>query len=382
MMRLSSENNERMSAGSNVVSRRKLIILVALLLLTFMLGYKHFSGSRAQNVAPSDVMNRANPQVISSGIDSVIREFGISDKWIRNAKQNKGEQLWFSKEIRLPVDLPSVNVNSDITVYLRSKGLDARSTEDPRSKNVRMDVLRRTDTSTAVTGRISLVYSDSVKRASSEVCIVLDSLEHLSTELAGQVLSSAEEFSVIMPLRNDKADIQSMIMNKGRDHILELRIGDENSFGSDFRSGMNVRDLRSKIRSLCTGFPSASGVILYGSDRFPEEGELIKAELQKYNMKVYDDSVMKRAYAGEAGSYSIAADISEQINSGNRRIVFVTSSVTDNPDELWKGILPLKKRGNKFMEFGLIMNKNQEASKNDSASVKSLNKIDDRTEKK
>ena len=66
--------------------------------------------------------------VLSTGIDSVLRNFGIKNEWITNSNdeknrkkgskpQNKDAEL-FVKNVLIPNDLTSIEVNADISSYL------------------------------------------------------------------------------------------------------------------------------------------------------------------------------------------------------------------------------------------------------------------------
>ncbi len=368
------KNQEDIRASVAGVSVKKLILAIALLFAALLLGYYFFSSGK-----PDDIHHEVNgvlprPDEVVAGIDSVLKVFGIESKWVvdakdRSKKASASSQLWFSKEVRLPADLPAMNVNLGLTSFLTDKNLKVKTVEDPRTKNLTMDVLNSGDSLPGKIGEIKLSYSDSVKRKTSDVCIILDSIEYLSLEDAEKMINSGEEFSVVMPLRNDKADFQSIITDRKRDYLLELTYGNEENFDADFRNGMNEKEWRSKIRSLCLSFPSASGIIIRGKDLYSAFARNIKEEFEKFGMKVFADTNFYNASYESAKADNIISAIDSKNKSGIRNIMMITSLSSSEFEELIRKTQPLRLKGFRFISFGDMTKKNSQVSKNDSTSA-------------
>ena len=369
------KQDKNIIASHTGVTRSKLILVSSLLAAALLLGYFFFRNDTPE-VQKTEVKGvLPQPAEVNSGIDSVLRNFGIENKWIRDAKENpktqkNSSQLWFSKDVMIPVELPATNVNLELTSFLREKNLLVRTVEDPRSKNLRMDVLSSTDTVRGRIGQIRLSYSDSVKRISSAVCIILDSIEYLSLEDAGKIINSGEEFSVIMPLRNDKADFQSLITDRKRDYLVELTYGSEESYEADFREGMSEKEWRSKIRSLCFNFPSMSGIILRGKNLPEALANSIKEEFEKFGMKVFADTNFVDAWYKSEKPERLITELKNRTGSGSKKIVMITSLSAADFEELTSKSAALRKRGFRFMDFKEISNKDKKETTADSVSSK------------
>jgi hypothetical protein len=346
--------------------RKKTLTALALLIIVLLLGYFYFREDKPDNTPTVSNSQTAGPEEVSSGIDSIISSFGIDSKWIRNAKPAKSTSLWFSKEVKLPVDLPLMNVNMDLTSYLSGKNLTVRSVEEPRSRNLKIEVMRSGDTSVSKIGLLVLSYSDSVTRAAADVCIILDSIEQMSLADAGSIMDSGEDYSVILPLQNDRADYQSLITERKRDHVIELHLGNEDAFESDFRNNMNEKELRSKVRSLSMSFPDASGVILKGAKQYAELGKMIQEEFRKFGFKVFDEGEFSRSFYAESKSENIFSVIRSFGSDGRNLAVVITSVNYKDFGELWMKLLPLRKRGYRFIDFGQLVKKKEKAQTRDS----------------
>ncbi len=369
------KQDKNIIASHTGVTRSKLILVSSLLAAALILGYFFFRNDTPE-VQKTEVKGvLPQPAEVNSGIDSVLRNFGIENKWIRDAKENpktqkNSSQLWFSKDVMIPVELPATNVNLELTSFLREKNLLVRTVEDPRSKNLRMDVLSSTDTVRGRIGQIRLSYSDSVKRISSAVCIILDSIEYLSLEDAGKIINSGEEFSVIMPLRNDKADFQSLITDRKRDYLVELTYGGEESYEADFREGMTEKEWRSKIRSLCFNFPSMSGIILRGKNLPQSFANSIREEFEKFGMSVFEDTNFVDAWYKSEKPERLLTELKNRTGSGSKKLVMITSLSAADFEELTSKSAALRKRGFRFMDFKEISNKDKKETTADSVSSK------------
>jgi hypothetical protein len=233
-----------------------------------------------------------------------------------------------------------------------------------------MDVLSSGDTVNGKIGQIKIGYSDSVKRMSSDVCIILDSMEYLSLTDAGRIINSGEEFSVIMPLRNDKADYQSLITDRKRDYLIELTYGAEESYEADFKEGMSEKEWRSKIRSLCLNFPSMSGVILRGKNLPQSFANSIREEFEKFGMKVFADTNFVDAWYKSEKPERLISELKNRTGSGSKKIVMITSLSVADFEELTSKSAALRKRGFRFIDFKELSSKSKSENVADSVSSK------------
>ena len=87
-------------------------------------------------------------------IDSILFDFGIKKEWITTTypadktpplKQDKSKQpklknaavKWFQKDVSIPKDLTTAEINLDLTTYINFLGLDAAVNEDIKTTAIR-----------------------------------------------------------------------------------------------------------------------------------------------------------------------------------------------------------------------------------------------------
>ncbi|MEO6695756.1 MAG: hypothetical protein ABIO41_11195, partial [Ignavibacteria bacterium] len=284
-------------------------------------------------------------------------------EWIKNIsnkkENNSGDKLLITKEIHIPNDLPSIQLNLEYSNYFRDRNFKEKITEDPKTKNVIMELYPANvnDTLGKLSGIIKFIYDDSLKRKVSEVCIVLDSINFYPLDNIAGILNSTEEFSLFLPLRNDKSDYQSKILGSERDYLLRFFIGDEKDITSDFKSDMKADVWKAKIRSASVNFQNSGGIFLTGNTQIKEFENEIKKEFFKNNIAVYSDTLLSGFQKSEQTVNSLFSDIITQSNSGKK---FLLYSVNLSPEEFKyydSQLFKLKKLGYKFFNFTDIMKK-------------------------
>ena len=337
-------------------SKTKIIIAVSLCLLLIILMTVYFiKGSDEVN---SEKVNKSNllPDKFKSDIDSILHVFGIDSSWtkeIRNRINEPGidkNKLWIAKEIMIPEDLMTIEINFELSEYFRKNLLSGKVTEDPKSRNLNI-LISKSDTSHSIIGIMKFIYSDSVKRNASEVCIILDSLDFLSSDEAVNILSTSENISAIMPLRNDKADYQSLIMESGKNYLIELTIGDENNITADFKSDMKSLTWKSKVKSISLNFPNSSAIIIRDQLGDAEFENNVRKEFESYKFKVYPDSIYKFSVSGDNRVKAIFSDISKNSKSGLKKLLFKVKLNSAEFAEYKTEVYKFKKAGYKFLSF-------------------------------
>jgi len=304
------------------------------------------------------IVNQTNENVkdkLNRDIDSVLSTFGIKKEWIKapvvKGKETKEKDFIINREVLIPVDLAAIELNYEISNILQKYNLTDRVTEDPRTKNLVISIFSKKDSILYQTGKLNFIYTDSARRYASHVSIVLDSIDSEPITDAERILSSTEQLSVLMPLRNDKADYQSLITGSGKDYLLGLSIGDDYDIQADFNSGMKEKSLKSKIRSLSLSFSSASGVILTGRNVSPELYELVSNEFLKNNLGVYGDTIFSAFKKTDSKVDLLFEDIINKTNAGKKYLFyslrFTPSEFAGYDEKVYK----MKKLGYKFVSF-------------------------------
>jgi len=340
----------------------KLILIISLSLISVLLIYFYITTDSEHHASDKEVLTEVpfTPEVLNSEIDSVLYTFGIKKEWIRNinpkdkdlkkiTEQNK--DLLISKEVLVSRDLPIIELNLEITKFLLNRKIKTEVAEDPRSRDLKMILFNVNDTSRKPAGILKFNQTDSLIRSASDVCIVIDSLEVIKLEEAEEILNSTRQFSVFLPLRNDKAEYQSLITERKTDHLIKLYTGNENDVIADFRDDMKESQWKSKVNSASISFANASGVILYNGGSNAEFFINVKEELKKNNLKVYEDTMFSEFSWGENKINSLIENIKNENNNGKKVMYYSIFFTADEFKEYEEKIPELKKRGYKFNNF-------------------------------
>lgn len=346
----------------------KIIVIAGLIVLTIILFY-FFISSGDDGTTSSQYTDRTYIPVtkdkLQHDIDSILYSFGIKQEWIKeisfkgkDTNHAKG-QLLVSKDIKIPPDLLTIDLNYEITDYLRTVNFRNKVIEDPKTKNIEMNILSNSDSLGKTAGILKFFYSDSLKRILADVCPVLDSLDEYSLNDAEKILNSTQDYSVFLPLRNDKADYQSKIIELKKDFLLKFSIGNEDDIEADFKIDMKESFWKSKIRSIGINFPHASGVILINKSSDNDFYKNIKEEFSKNNLAVYPDSVFSSFRNSGNKVTGLFDDIVSKTKEGKKFLIY---DINLNPEEFEaydKEIYRLKKSGYRFFNFRQLMNRIQ-----------------------
>lgn len=344
----------------------KLIVIASTVALTIILFYLYISLSSDDDNSSGELISvkPVSKETLSKDIDSILFTFGIRKEWIKEsaAKENKTEddksKNTISKDVRIPNDLLTIELNYELTNYLRSRGIREKVTEDPKTKNLQINILPGSDSLHAISGRLNFIYSDTVKRTSSEVCLILDSIDYYPlAEILG-VLDSPEKFSVLLPMRNDKADYQSAILESGKDYLIEFSAGDENDIAADFKSDMPEKVWKAKVKSVSMNNSAASGIIILNGRDQQEFVSIVSDEFTRNNAKVYKDTLYTPFRSGEEKINSLFENIISNTISGKKYLIYKLNFSPAEFSDYEKKVNQMKKLGYKFTDFKTLI-KNQ-----------------------
>lgn len=333
-----------------------LILILIFFFLIFNFNFNKDEKSDQTITAPNVPVTK---ETLSKDIDSVLFTFGISKDWIRDvSKKDKtpgADALWFSKEVKIPADILNIDLNYELTNYFRSRGMSNRVSEEPKTKNLLFGIYTGNDTARKLTASVKFIYTDSLKRIAADVCLILDSLEYYPLNDVRYILSSAEAYSVFLPLRNDKADYQSAITEAGKDYLTEFTTGSEKDITADFREDMNETSWKAKVKSVPVNFPGVSGIILKSGNASQEFQNLVIDEFSKINLKVFRDTIFTKFKSSENIISSLFENIISNSKSGKKFLAYQVSLSPSDFKEFEKKVYQLKKFGYEFVNFKEMM---------------------------
>lgn len=341
-------------------SKLKIIIISSLGAIIIILFYFYITFGVSDDSTVSETVSTkpVSKEIISKDIDSIFGTFGIKENWIKETKLNsKSENLWFAKEVLIPQDILTVELNYELTNYLKTYSLTETVTEDPKTKNLIFNIFSKADTVKQLNGIVKLIFSDSVKRKISDVCIVLDSIDFYPLKDVQEILELNESYSVFLPLRNDKADYQSGIIEAKKDYLIEFTIGDENNIIADFKTDMKESTWKAKIKSIAMSFPDNAGVILKSSDLYEDFENKVRSEFTKNKITVYKDTVFIKFRWGENKINSLFESIISNTISGKNYLTYELNLSPAEFKEYSKKVYRIKKLGYKFYTFSALNKK-------------------------
>jgi hypothetical protein len=238
--------------------------------------------------------------------------------------------------------------------------------EDPKTRNLSINIHHTEDTLKRVLAKIDFIYSDKVKREAADVCIILNNLQDFSEEELNDVLNSTERYSLILPANIEETDVQSTIFDSGKEYLLMLDIGDEDDIHADFRSNMKQKNWKSKVRTLCYEYDKAGGVLLLiRSNQFKFEND-IKDEFERYRSNVFRDTVFidfEQVYDDGNKITVLFNDIKQSVSKGKSSLIYLVSFSFEDFQNYSNSIYSLMKRGYKFMTFNSIIKKRHQRDK-------------------
>ncbi len=354
--KLNTQTPETETGGNKL----KIIIISSLAALFIILFYFYVTFSSDENETVNEIVKSkpVSKEELSKDIDSVLFTFGINKDWIKeNISKNKSDEFRISKVVGIPADLQTIELNYELTNYFRSKTLKDKAVEDPKTKNLLIEIFSMEDTVKRNVGNIKLIYTDTLKRNAADVCIVLDSIEYHSLTDIQEILSFAESYSLFLPLRNDKADYQSVILEAKKDYLIEFIVGDENEVIADFKSDMKESTWKSKVKTAAMNYPDAAGVILRFSSDVTEFADNVKEEFVKNNVTVYKDTVFTSFKISAQKVNSLIENITSNSGKDKKNLIYSVNFDINEFKEFEQKAYQLKKLGYRFFDFSDIMKK-------------------------
>ena len=377
------------SSGIFASKNLKLVILslliITILILAFFLFIKKPSGNTNQKSTEkkSDTENNFPDLAtvkagLDSRIDSILFEFGIKKEWIitayANQQSKKKEQKkisgeLFSKTVTIPKELPSIEINIDITSYLNSAGLRSVVNEDILTKDIVIDIFARDDsTSQKNLARVQLNHSDKVSRQTATCVFILSGLQEFDAKELEEIINLTSEFSYLLPKNLDDVDLQNKLINAKRNVLMEFSIAGSAIEEAELYSGMPEKDIKTKIKTFTNDFPSIKYVLLSSKDKSAgvlSVKKIAEEEMIRLGLKVISDSVLTETIKEDEKGDKIKL-ILEKIHTKSNSSSLLISKLWLDPSQLknfYSEVLTLKKKGYKFYTLSEYLTKEEQSIK-------------------
>ncbi len=374
--------------------RNKVIIIIALISLASVLlitkvFLKNDNSTGDDKKISWDVTDSDKPALpnlellqksLDGNIDSVLSGFGIKKEWITTLYNQHGEKTtaknttkeaeWFTKSVMIPKDLSSIEVNLDLSSYIKSSGLVLSGNEDIITKDITL-IINNPDTvkSRLPLAKISVAHSDKITRESAVFCFIINGLGDYSTEEIDKLVINKPEFSYVFPRNLDEIDVQNKLLQNKKDILINLTVGGRENYDTDFNISLDEKAIRERVKSFSSDYPSVSTVILTKAEAEVQPSAIsrIADEFTKYNIKVItDSSLTKLLTPAEEDSKDKAAILSTNLKAKARLIKNIVTLVKLSPEEFerfYNDVLMLKKSGYKFCSYSEYLTKAAELDK-------------------
>lgn len=341
---------------------------------------KEFSTNQVKSLSPDELK-----KILPAKVDSIASLFGIKKEWISDAnkvevvKPVKGktdkktdpktdkktkpvvnDALWFAKNIIIPKDVSTAEVNLEIKSSLFEYDFDCKANEDPKSGNLMINIFNKKDSSSKTLAYVNLEFSDKIRRDAADVCLIINNVENIPLPQLEKMLLLPDKFSVVLPDMVSRIDAQTVVMDTKRDYVLFLDIGTEDDLLSEFKKEMSQKEWKSKVRSTCYEYDKASAVIILNPKKIhPMETDLLM-EFSKYNLKAYKDTILIKFASEEKSEKKVNAffgDVLNRSQKGAKSMIYLVDFNNDDINYFRNESYKLKRKGFKFYNFTDIMKK-------------------------
>ena len=374
-----------------------LIVIAGVLLLSKYVLNSDQTGTKPEETGILGITTGDNPvntpavnEQFAAGIDSVLTNFGIKKEWIsspadiKNSKSKDkspaAESEWFTKNVIIPNELSTIEVNADITAYSKSAGLETSANEDIITKDITL-LINKPDTNRSKLPlvKINITHSDKIKRETAMFCVIINNITDYKPEDVDRLILNKSEFSYVFPRNLDDIDIQNKMLHSKKDILINLSVGAGGNYDTDFNSSMDEKTVRERVKSFTTDFPTVGTVILYKAEAEvrPQVIETIAAEFSKYNIRVIKDSdmtqLLTKAEEESKDKYTVLAANMKNRAAQSRSFITMISVDKDSFSSFYDEIMRLKKLGYKFYSFAEFTAKRTEFEKKEQEQQEKMN---------
>lgn len=310
---------------------------------------------------------------ISAGIDSVLSNFGIKEEWIttsdtevlkKTGKTQSSDAELFIKNVLIPKDLNSIEINADLSSYISFLGLKSQVNEDILSKDLDITVLFD-DSLKQKTPlcKLKITHSEKVNRETAIVCVIINNINEYKTDDIDRIFLSKNEFSFVFPRNLDEIDLQNKLLHSKKDVIINLTAGGKDNYEADFNASMDEKAILERVKSFSVDFPTINTVLLTKQDDDIPLPLLnsINTNLTNYKIRVINENELSPLLSdAEFKSPDKFTLLAANIKSRSKLTKTIITSVSvdhDDFEKFYDNIQILKKLGYKFYNYSEFRNR-------------------------
>jgi len=297
-------------------------------------------------------------------IDSILYNFGIKKEWVstvytsgksQNVNQDKSVKQqkikkenpnvkWFSKDVIIPKDLTTAEINLDLATYINFLGLDAVVNEDIRTTAINFAIYAPSDTSrdnSVPLAKINITPTDKIKREAGSLILIINRINDFKKEQLENILNTVNEFSFIFPRNPEEIELQNKLIQMKKDVLVNLTIGADDNYDADFRIGMDEKEVKQKVKSINSDFPSVKTAIISKiNPQVPNDiiFRIVTEEFQKNGIKAFRDTILTKL-------------LSKDEEDSDNKIQIIVSRIKDKALLAGKVIAELSFSNDEFISF-------------------------------
>lgn len=378
------------------------LVLLAVLVVLLLWGIGFFNKNESNNTTITDTLKHEekdeskniNINVLADrcdrDIDSILSNFGIKKEWITTSypadktppvKQDKSIKQpklkkesvsvkWFQKDVSIPKDLTTAEINLDLTTYINFLGLDAAVNEDIRTTSINFVIYGPADTSrdnSTPLVKINIYPTDKIKRDAGSLVLIISQISDFKKEQLENILNTVNEFSFIFPRNPEEIELQNKLIQLKKDVLVNLTVGTNDNYDADFRIGMDDKELKQKVKSINSDFPSIkTGILSKINAQVPNDMtfRLITEEFLKNGIKIFRDTLLtKLLNKDEEDSDNKVQLIINRIKdkaSLAGKVIAILNFSNEEFLSFLDEVQNLKKRGYKFYTLSQYINREQQ----------------------
>jgi len=353
------KKNSLFSSSKFRIALLSVLVIITLILVYFI--YFRKVNSTGQNNTLLD-FNKNTPDSVSfdpqsnlnRSLDSILFSFGIKKDWITTEPQKKQNRKaeWFVKNVQIPKDLTSVEVNLDISSFFNKIGMSSKVNENILNKDITILINNPDTTKQLPAAIIQITHSEKAIRETGAIAIIIDKINSFSPEEIDKMVINKNEFSFVFPRNLDDIDIQQKLLHSKKDIVINLTYAGSNNYEADFRSGMDDKAIRDRVKSFNADYTSVNKVLLTGSAQDASIRNKVIAELLKSNINVINDSMLINAYNSNDKD-RLGSFFNTVIQKTNliRNIIVIYPADKNEFEDFYNRVMIYKKLGYKFFNL-------------------------------
>jgi len=336
-----------------------LVIITLILLYLFYFRNSNISTDKNNfqpdpNIKSTDTVISDPQKNLERSIDSILFTFGIKKEWITNEPQKKPNirAEWFVKNVIIPKDLTTVEVNLDINTLVNKMGLKTTVNENILNKDIVITIVNPDTARNTPAAILQITHSEKAVRETGVIALIIDKINTFNNDDIDKLILTKSEFSYVFPRNLDDIDIQQKLLHNKKDIIINLTVAGKDNYEADFSLGMEDKIIHDKIKSFNSDYTSVNKVLLTNVNHDVSLNNFcnkIAGELIKGNIRIINDSMCIAPYnSKEKDRLSSFFNILIQKVNQSRNIIAIYPADKSEFEDFYNKILIYKKLGYKF----------------------------------